>query len=228
MTEWSAHGPDRRPAGTASVPTSGDPAPIVVGVVGPDPRLAEELATAFAVRTLPLDGNPSGRDYLACDVLVVSARDAPRYRDAARLAASDHVTVVCGAGGEVDAAMRSLDLGAVDYLSWGMSPEERVARIRSAARYVRRDRRDWLLVGDVAISIRRQEVRRGGERIRLTPHEFGILEALAASPGMVVSHHELMARVWGAGAVNGRNYLRIYPPSCGRSSRSIPHAHASS
>ncbi|MBB5748599.1 DNA-binding response OmpR family regulator [Micrococcus sp. TA1] len=46
--------------------------------------------------------------------------------------------------------------------------------------------------------------------MRLTPTEWRILEVLTASPGRLVSHRDLLERVWGPAYVKETQYLRVY------------------
>ena len=52
-------------------------------------------------------------------------------------------------------------------------------------------------VGDLVIDVAGHEVRRGGERINLTPLEFQLLLALAAKPQQVFTREMLLEQVWG-------------------------------
>jgi two-component system KDP operon response regulator KdpE len=46
--------------------------------------------------------------------------------------------------------------------------------------------------------------------VHLTPIEFRLLGALAKHLGMVVTHRQLLAEVWGPTHVGQTHYLRIY------------------
>ena len=54
--------------------------------------------------------------------------------------------------------------------------------------------------GDVEVDVSARTVRRGGERIELTPKEFDLLIALLRRQGRVTSRNELLRAVWGYSA----------------------------
>ena len=49
-----------------------------------------------------------------------------------------------------------------------------------------------------------------GEQIRLTPTEYGLLEALVTNPGKLLTHQWLLRKVWGQGYGTETTYLRTY------------------
>jgi DNA-binding response OmpR family regulator len=96
--------------------------------------------------------------------------------------------------------IRGLELGADDYVTKPFSPRELVLRAQAILR--RRSQADaqgpvGYGAGTVVIDEPRREVRVRGERIELTPTEWGILVALASVPGRVYSRFELVNRVRG-------------------------------
>ena len=51
---------------------------------------------------------------------------------------------------------------------------------------------------------------RRGQWLSLTPLEFRLLTCLARHLGMVVTHRQLLADVWGADCTEQTHYLRLY------------------
>ena len=64
--------------------------------------------------------------------------------------------------------------------------------------------------GDVRVDLALREVRRAGEVVHLTPHEYGLLAELARHPGRVLTHRALLVAVWGPGYSTETHYLRVY------------------
>ena len=64
--------------------------------------------------------------------------------------------------------------------------------------------------GDVEVDLARREVRRGGDRVHLTPHEYGLLAELSRHAGRVLTHRALLSAVWGPGYSDETHYLRVY------------------
>jgi DNA-binding response OmpR family regulator len=52
-------------------------------------------------------------------------------------------------------------------------------------------------VGDLVVDFRSYDAHKGDERLTLTPKEFGLLRALVARAGSVVTRDELLDDVWG-------------------------------
>ena len=63
---------------------------------------------------------------------------------------------------------------------------------------------------DATVDLHARTASRGGAEIRLTPIEYRLLACLAKHLGMVVTHHTLLAEVWGPAHVGDTHYLRIY------------------
>ena len=53
-----------------------------------------------------------------------------------------------------------------------------------------------LSAGDLELDPARRSVARDGRELTLSPKEFGVLEALLAADGAVVSAEQLLERVW--------------------------------
>jgi DNA-binding response OmpR family regulator len=88
-----------------------------------------------------------------------------------------------------------LTLGADDYLPKPFAFAELLARVRTLGR--RPPSTTPLLVhGDLVVDTARARVSRNGRPVDLTAKEFGVLEALCAADGAVVSAEELFERVW--------------------------------
>jgi DNA-binding response OmpR family regulator len=97
--------------------------------------------------------------------------------------------------------VRGLMLGADDYVTKPFSPREVVLRIQAILRRATQVRptSDVRSFGGrhLVIDEARREVTVDGEAVELTPTEWGILLALATSPGRVYSRLELINRVRG-------------------------------
>lgn len=124
--------------------------------------------------------------------------------------AAGAAVLVISARNEIDQKVAALDLGADDYVTKPFDTEEVLARIRTAARHRRPDAGSpQIICGDVIIDLDARSVTRGGTQVHLTPKEFGFLAELAASPGRVVTHRQLLTSVWGTGHERDVEYLRV-------------------
>ena len=97
--------------------------------------------------------------------------------------------------------IRGLELGADDYVTKPFSPRELVLRAQAIVRRGRDGEGVSGLLsfgdGELTIDEGRREAAVRGEVVSLTPTEWGILAALAATPGRVCSRFELINRVRG-------------------------------
>lgn len=116
----------------------------------------------------------------------------------ARLRAESGVPIIMlTAKGDTSDVVRGLESGADDYVVKPFNPKELVARVRTRLRPTLPATSDTIQVGDLSIDVAGHEVRRGGERIPLTPLEFQLLLALAVKPQQVFTREMLLEQVWG-------------------------------
>ena len=64
--------------------------------------------------------------------------------------------------------------------------------------------------GELTIDFLAREVKLGGEVVKLTPIEYGILYHLAKNPGRPMTHSDLLCRVWGPEYVDATEYLKVH------------------
>lgn len=108
--------------------------------------------------------------------------------------------------------IRGLDLGADDYLGKPFSPGELVSRARAVLRRTQtpRDERLVRVDGDLQIDFGTREVIARGERVKLRPTEWRLLYQLVQSAGWVLTHDQILERVWGPEYLGQDNYVRLY------------------
>jgi len=120
----------------------------------------------------------------------------------------------------------ALDLGVDDYLTKPFGVEELLARVRAAMR-----RSQWSAepsaadvrqYGPLTIDLEGHNVRRDDVEIRLTPTEFALLAQLVMHAGKVLTHRQLLQRVWGPEYGAEAEYLRVYVQRLRRKLESEP------
>jgi len=108
------------------------------------------------------------------------------------------ILVLTARGEETDRVL-GLDLGADDYVTKPFSVRELLARVRALVRRMQAAEAlpSELRFDDVVVDFVRYEASRGGRPIEMTRKEFGVLRALAAKAGQVVTRETLLNEVWG-------------------------------
>ena len=119
------------------------------------------------------------------------------------LAARDVPVIFVSAYGQEEMVVKALDRGAVDYVVKPFSPSELSARIRAALRQRtgpgRAAQPKPYVLGDLRVDYAERRVTLGGGQVELTATEYEVLHELSAHGGMVLTHDQLLYRVWGMG-----------------------------
>lgn len=111
--------------------------------------------------------------------------------------------------------VKALDLGADDYVTKPFSPDELMARIRALIRRSRHqilgsDHNEQRGCGDIQLNTDLREVRVGERTVRLTPTEWRLINEFVRHCGKILTHEQLLGKVWGAGYQQDHEYLRVY------------------
>lgn len=113
-----------------------------------------------------------------------------------------------------DDRIRGLELGADDYIGKPFSHRELASRIRAVLRrhYSAPPATPTAVVVDdrLTIDFAKREVLVNGERVNLRPTEYRLLYHLVQNAGYVMTHEQLLAKVWGPEYRDETHYLRLY------------------
>lgn len=106
----------------------------------------------------------------------------------------------------------ALDLGANDYVEKPFGIRELLARIRACLRVRGTETSpvDGIALGELAIDLKTRAVTVAGAPIKLTPKEFDLLTLLASHPGRVMTHRQILTKIWGPAHVEDTPYLRVF------------------
>jgi two-component system KDP operon response regulator KdpE len=124
------------------------------------------------------------------------------------------IIVVSARGGQND-KVAALNFGADDYMTKPFGIEELLARITATLRRTRpaepvEASALRIEVGDLVVDLEMRLVTRSGEVVHLTPTEFALLRELATNRGKLLTHAQLLRRVWGPGYATETEYVRVY------------------
>jgi two-component system, OmpR family, KDP operon response regulator KdpE len=120
--------------------------------------------------------------------------------------------IVLSARVQESSKISAFEAGADDYVTKPFGIRELIARVRVALRRALRTAsgQQSLVLGNATIDIEARTAIRDGRPVHLTPIEFRVIACLAKSPGMVVTHKQLLTEVWGPAHAADTHYLRIY------------------
>ncbi|MBW0115081.1 response regulator transcription factor [Pseudonocardia abyssalis] len=119
------------------------------------------------------------------------------------------VLMLTAKDGEYDEA-DAFDLGADDYLTKPFSFVVLLARLRALLRRGAAPRPAVLVVGELTLDPSEHRVERAGERVVLTPREFGVLEFLMRNVGRAVTKTEVLRAVWDPHYEGDVNVVEVY------------------
>ncbi|MEX2143410.1 MAG: response regulator transcription factor, partial [Anaerolineales bacterium] len=113
---------------------------------------------------------------------------------------------------EEDDRVRGLELGADDYVTKPFSPRELVSRVRAVLRRTEGREAQGVIEVDkrLKIDFDRREVWVEGKLVKLRPTEYRLLYHLVQNAGWVVTHDQILAKVWGYEYRDEPHYVRLY------------------
>ena len=119
--------------------------------------------------------------------------------------------IVLSARHDSDDKVEALDVGADDYVTKPFGMDELLARVRAAVRRSGASQApDTVESPAFRIDLAAKQVWRDADEVRLTPTEWGLLQALVTRPGRLVSQRQLLHEVWGPAYNAETNYLRVH------------------
>jgi two-component system KDP operon response regulator KdpE len=125
----------------------------------------------------------------------------------------DVPVIMLTAKSEEDDRVRGLELGADDYVTKPFSPRELVSRVKAVLRRTEsRGQSSGVIEVDdrLKIDFDRREVWVDGELVKLRPTEYRLLYHLVQNAGWVISHDQILAKVWGYEYQDEPHYVRLY------------------
>jgi len=130
---------------------------------------------------------------------------------------SDVPIIVLSAHGEEELKVQALDAGADDFVTKPFGHEELLARMRALHRRAagggapsddKTD--DKIVINGLVVNLSARRAFVDGVDLHLTRTEFALLAALAQRPEAVLTHDELLEKVWGPEYRGSSHYLHVY------------------
>jgi two-component system KDP operon response regulator KdpE len=122
--------------------------------------------------------------------------------------------IMLTAKGEEEDRVRGLEMGADDYITKPFSPRELVSRVRAVLRrteMVESPTHGPIEVDDrLKIDFDRREVWVEGRLVQLRPTEYRLLYHLVKNAGWVLTHDQILTKVWGYEYRDEPHYVRLY------------------
>jgi len=118
--------------------------------------------------------------------------------------------IVLSAVGDEQEKVAALDAGADDYVTKPVGLDELLARLRAVLRRMGPAGEDIVHLDGLEIDLEKRDVHVGGERVHLTPHQFGILRILARNLGKLLTHRAILQEVWGPRYGDESNLLQVH------------------
>jgi len=142
------------------------------------------------------------REWLTAPIIILSARDQDQEK------------------------MRALDNGADDYLTKPFSTGELLARVRVALRHSQHAGDDagktTFEIGDLKVDLATRRVFVADSEVHLTPLEYKLVVTMVQNAGKVLTHRQLLEKVWGPHQVRETHYLRVFMASLRRKLEADP------
>ena len=127
---------------------------------------------------------------------------------------SEKPIIVVSARQEEAEKIKALDMGADDYVGKPLYMGELLARIRVAVRKAEKTsgtemmqmfQRDYL-----KIDFEKRMVYIDDKEVHMTPIEYKLLVLLVSNQGKVLTHNQILSKIWGYGESGDANSLRVF------------------
>lgn len=137
---------------------------------------------------------------------------------------SDLPIIVLSANDTEDRKIEALDMGADDFVGKPFGIGELLARVRACLRKRQGNAAasERLEAGGIVVDLAAHKATRDGETLRLTPKEFELLALLMANADRVMTHRQILEKIWGKAHTEDVAYLRVFVGQLRQKIEAIP------
>lgn len=120
--------------------------------------------------------------------------------------------ILLNEGGQLRETLSGLESGADSVVSWPLSEDELIERIRARLHYVkaRGDEYQHFQVGSLLFDSEAHQVWCNGQPLELSKREYELLKLLASNAGHVLSKEVIFERIWGADSTANPENIKVY------------------
>ena len=122
--------------------------------------------------------------------------------------------IIVSARDEQASIIKGLEMGAEDYITKPFSHIELIARVQAVLRRVQglpvTSEERTFVSGKLSVDFASNEVSVDGKPVKLTSTESKLLYQLIRNEGRLLSHENLLRKVWGETYVDARDLLRVH------------------
>lgn len=109
-----------------------------------------------------------------------------------------------------DDKVKALNAGADDYVTKPFGLGELLARVNAALRRSLQEAPEPVFeVDDLRVDLPHRRVTVRNEEVQLTPTEYELLRLLVTHAGKVLTHSQILKRIWGVGYLEQPHVLRV-------------------
>ncbi|MDE2591798.1 MAG: response regulator transcription factor [Actinomycetales bacterium] len=162
---------------------------IILEARGFEVAYSEDGAGAFSIFTA------TKPDLVLLDVML-PGKDGVEVCKEIRAVAGTPI-IMLTAKSDTEDEVRGLNAGADDYIAKPIDQEKLLARINASLRRLTPESSEVVRIGPLELDVVGHEVRRGADKLSLTPLEFNLLLTLALKPKQVFTREMLLEQVWG-------------------------------
>ena len=188
-------------------------------IIEDDPTICRFLRRILEEEGFAVDAETSGErgqtlafvydyDVIVLDLGLPDRPGAAIIQDLRQEGRNTPLLVLTGAS-RVDTMVRTLDLGADDYLTKPVDREAFKARIRALVRRGGAVRTEQLKAANVVLNRITRQVLVDGKELRLTPKEHALLEHFMLHQGAIVTRTELLEKIWDLQFDPGTNVIDV-------------------